>query len=101
MLEHSNMMEHLRATYITYKWIRLAVCLGIVIAGYLLTWLSGGFPPWAWSFLVQVAPRLPALWQQHGEAMLLPLVGLILLSITLLIAWEELETIGIRIISHW
>ncbi len=101
MLERSNMIEHLRATYITYKWIRLAVCLGIVIAGYLLTWLSGGFPPWAWSFLVQVAPRLPALWQQHGEAMLLPLVGLILLSITLLIAWGGLVTMGIRIISHW
>jgi serine/threonine protein phosphatase PrpC len=101
MFERSHMIEHLRAVYITYKWIRLTVCAGIVITGFLLTWLSGGFPPWAWSFLVQVAPRLPGLWQQHGFAVLLPLVGLILLSITLLIAWGGLVTMGIHIISHW
>jgi serine/threonine protein phosphatase PrpC len=101
MLEHSNAIEQLKATYITYKWIRLSLCVGIVVAGFLLTRLSGGFPPWAWRFLIQVVPRLPDLWNQDGFAMLLPLIGLLLLSITLLIAWGGLVTMGIRIVFQW
>lgn len=101
MLEHNEMVEQLREAYITYKWLRLAICVAIAIAGFLLARLAGGFPPWAWRFLVQVAPRLPALWDQLGLAVLLPLIGLIVLSISLVIAWGGLAMLGIRIVAHW
>jgi serine/threonine protein phosphatase PrpC len=101
MLEHNEMVEQLREAYITYKWIRLAMCVAIVIAGFLLARLAGGFPPWAWRFLVQVTPQIRTLWEQHGYAVLLPFAGLIVLSISLVIAWGGLAMLGMRIVVHW
>src|SRR5579859_858794 len=69
------------------RWVRLAMCCLLAGAGYLLFQITGGFPPWAWRFLFDVLPRLPSLWVAQGSGMLLPLIGLVLLSLSLLIVW--------------
>jgi len=68
--------------------IRIATCFLLLGAGYLLFQLAGGFPPWAWRFLFDVLPRLPDLWAARGFGVLLPLIGLLLLSLSLLILWS-------------
>src|SRR5262249_40584157 len=67
--------------------VRFAICLLLVGAAYLLFQIAGGFPPWAWRFLFDVLPRLPDLWAAQGFGVLLPLIGLLLLSLSLLILW--------------
>jgi serine/threonine protein phosphatase PrpC len=60
----------------------------LVGAGYLLFQIAGGFPPRAWRFLFDVLPRLQSLWAAQGFGILLPLIGLLLLSLSLLILWS-------------
>ena len=57
-------------------------------AGYLLFEITGGFPPGAWLFLFNVLPRLQSLWAAQGFGILLPLIGLLLFSFSLLILWS-------------
>jgi serine/threonine protein phosphatase PrpC len=95
------MLEQLQNAYITYKWVRLAACAGLLIASVLLYWLPGGFPPWAWRFLAQVIPTAPALWAQRGGGMLLPLIGLALLSTTVLLCWCAIALASLSIVCHW
>lgn len=102
IVERSKILAaYLRTVYSTYKWLRLVLCVGIGIAGFLLWRISGGFPPWAWRFLLQVAPQLPELWKQRGFAILLPFVGLLFQLIALLIIWGGLLIMLLRILSHW
>jgi hypothetical protein len=68
--------------------VRLVICCLLVGAGYLLFQIAGGFPPWAWRFLFDVLPRLQSLWAAQGFGILLPLIGLLLLSLSLLILWS-------------
>ena len=101
MLEHFGTLDRLKAVYYAHKWTRPVLCAGVFGIAILLSWLSGGFPPWAWRFLTEVIPRVPRLWQQRGSAIVLPLVGLIVLSVTLFIAWGTLLLIGMRITHRW
>jgi serine/threonine protein phosphatase PrpC len=81
------MLENLKVIYAQYRWAKLVTCLLLVGAGYLLFQLAGGFPPWAWRFLFNVLPRLTSLWTTQGSGVLLPFIGLLLLSLSLLILW--------------
>jgi serine/threonine protein phosphatase PrpC len=97
----NDILEQLQAAYMANRWIRIAARAGLILSGILLLWVSGGFPPWAWRFLFQVIPHVPRLWAVHGLLMVIPLVGLILLSATLLIAWGALVLGSIRLIRSW
>src|ERR1700730_12601032 len=95
------MLEKVRATYTNYKSLRLAACLGLIVCAVLLYWLPGGFPPWAWHFLLQVVPMIPQLWQGQGFVILLPLMGVICLSVMLLLFWGILVVAFIKMVQYW
>jgi serine/threonine protein phosphatase PrpC len=95
------MIEQLRAAYHNYWWARCGTYASVLVGGALLYWLAGGFPPWAWRFLLHVLPQIPALWAAQGSGVLLPLIGLALLSLSLLILWGILVAIVLRIVQSW
>src|SRR5260221_8142341 len=97
----NNILEHMQTLYATHKWLRIAACIALPLGAILLLSDGGGFPPWAGSFLFQALPRLPNLWAAHGPLTLIPLLGLALLSATLLFAWGALALIGIRLVRGW
>ncbi len=97
----NNILEHMQTLYATHKWLRIAACIALPLGAILLLSIGGGFPPWAWRFLFQALPRLPSLWAAHGPLTLIPLLGLVLLSATLLFAWGALVLIGIRLVRGW
>ena len=81
------MLEQFQAIYTTQKWVKYMTCLGVLTAGAFLFWFSGGFPPQAWRFLLQMLPLVPRLWMIKGPLMLVPLVALLTLCFTLLFFW--------------
>lgn len=95
------MIEQLKAVYANYRWAKSALLIGPLLCGVLLYTLSGGFPPWAWLFLLRVYPQIPRLWSVQGTAILLPLIGLVLLSIALLIIWAIIILVVIKVLLHW
>ena len=86
------MLEQFQTTYTTQKWVKYSTWLGVLLASALLFWVSGGFPPQPWHFLIQTIALIPRLWILNGPAILLPLAALILLSFTLLFFWLLLVT---------
>src|SRR6266581_3665666 len=97
----NDLLERLQTAYMTNRRMRIAARVGLLLGGILLLWLSGGFPPWAWRFLFQVMLQVPRLWAVHGLLIVFPLVGLILLSATLLFAWGAFVLAGIRLVRDW
>jgi serine/threonine protein phosphatase PrpC len=95
------MLEKVRAVYTNYRSLRLAACIGLIVCVALLYWLPGGFPPWAWHFLFQVVPTIPQLWQGQGFVILLPLMGVICLSVMLLLFWAMLVVAFIKMVQYW
>ena len=94
----NDLLERLQTAYMAKRWMRIAAGAGLLLSGILLLWISGGFPPWAWRLLFQVLLQVPRLWAVHGLLIVFPLVGLILLSATLLLAWGGFVLAGIRLI---
>src|SRR5260370_34917998 len=97
----NNLLEAMQNLDATAKWLRIAACIALPLGAILPLSIGGGFPPWAWRFLFQALPRLPNLWAAHGPLTLIPLLGLALLSATLLFAWGALVLIGIRLVRGW
>ena len=96
-----KILEQLHTAYIAHRWMRIAACITLLAGTVLLLYISGGFPPWAWRFLIQVLPQLPRLWAARGLLMLIPLSGLVLLSVTLLLAWAAFAFACIRLARGW
>jgi serine/threonine protein phosphatase PrpC len=96
-----KILEQLHTAYIAHRWMRIAACITLLAGTVLLLYISGGFPPWAWRFLIQVLPQLPRLWAARGLLMLIPLSGLVLLSVTLLLAWVAFAFACIRLVRGW
>ena len=97
----TNILEQLHTAYIAHRWMRIAACITLLAGTVLLLYISGGFPPWAWRFLIQVLPQLPRLWAARELLMLIPLSGLVLLSVTLLLAWAAFAFACIRLVRGW
>ena len=95
------MLEQLKVAYTVHRWVRIIAGLGLLTCGILLYRISGGFPPWAWRFLTQVVPRLPRLWALQGPAVLLPFTALVLLSLTLLLAWGLVVGAIGAVVRNW
>ncbi|GHO46422.1 PP2C family protein-serine/threonine phosphatase [Ktedonospora formicarum] len=94
------MLDDLRQAYQSRLVVRMVVYGLLLLCAVLLYILPGGFPPWAWRFLASLLPRLDELWRVQGTAMLLPLAGLILLSLSLLILWLVLLMVTLRLTFH-
>src|SRR5204863_5023461 len=84
-----------------YWSLRLAAGIGLIVCAALVYWLAGGFPPWAWRLLFQVVPTVPHLWQGQGVVILLPLVGLVCLSVMLLLLWGMFVVALIKMVQYW
>ena len=95
------MLEQMKAAYANSKWVRIVACISLLLASSMLFLFSGGFPPWAWRFLFQTLPQVPALLQARGSIVIVPLFGLIVLSLALLILWCVLVTAWLNILIYW
>jgi serine/threonine protein phosphatase PrpC len=95
------MLEQWKTAYSESRRVRTFVSLCLAAAGLLLYTLTGGFPPWAWRFLLRVLPQLPHLWASQRSAIIVPLMGLVLLSLSLLILWLLLIFAAYRIVLYW
>jgi serine/threonine protein phosphatase PrpC len=94
-------MERLKAAYRNYWWVKLVAFIGLLLGGFLLYTVAGGFPPWAWRFAAAVFPQAPHLWATQGSAVLLPLIGLGLLSLSLFILWTLWLGALVRLLFSW
>ncbi|HET8841847.1 MAG TPA: protein phosphatase 2C domain-containing protein [Ktedonobacteraceae bacterium] len=101
MQAEGNILERVAHAYVAYRRVRLICVLAVVAAAPLLFLLGGGFPPWSWRLLFQVLPQISALLAARGQAALLSLIGLILLSVTLLLAWLALLWLYWRMLAYW
>ncbi len=95
------MIEQVRTTYLYTHWAKVVALVGLLLGGCLLFITSGGFPPWAWRFLVQTCVQLPRLWALQGAAVLVPFSGLVLLALALLVLWVILVILVFRVIKDW
>ena len=95
------MIEQLKIAYTQQRRVRIFVSLALLAYAALLYGLSGGFPPWAWRFLLHTLPQVSRLWAMQGSAIVVPLVGLVLLSLSLLILWGLLLVIATSIALYW
>ncbi len=95
------MIEQLKAAYTTNNRVKIAAFAGLLLCAVIFAVLSGGFPPWAWRFLFfTVLPSLPRLLALQGGVVFLPLLGLLLLSLSLLIVWVVIVTLMIKMGIH-
>lgn len=101
MQAQANILQRIAQVYVARRGVRALCVLGVLSAGGLLALLSGGFPPYPWRLLAQTLPQLSALEAAHGPAVLLALAGLLLLSLTLLIAWCVLLWLCWRMLAYW
>jgi serine/threonine protein phosphatase PrpC len=95
------MLEQIKTAYTQQRRVRVLVCLGLFAYAALLYGLSGGFPPWAWRFLLHTLPQVSQLWAMQGSAVVIPLLGLILLSLSLLILWGILLVTTLNVALYW
>ena len=84
MQAEATTLERLTQAYVGYRTTRLLCMLAVPGAATLLYLLSGGLPPWAWRLLFQTLPQTSTLLALRGQAALLALAGLALLSLTIL-----------------
>lgn len=101
MQADANIVERIAQAYIAHRGVRALSILLVLGSAALLFLLADGFPPFAWRLLVQTLPQIPALVAVRGQAALLALAGLILLSLTILIAWWVLLWLASRMLVYW
>jgi serine/threonine protein phosphatase PrpC len=95
------MIEQLKIAYTQQRRVRIFVSLALLAYAALLYAFSGGFPPWAWRFLLHTLPQVSRLWAMQGSAIVVPMVGLALLSFSLLILWGLLLVVATSIALYW
>lgn len=101
MQAEANILERIAQAYRARRSVRLLCVLGVASAALLLFVLAGGFPPFAWRLLARVLPQFPALEAARGSAALIALIGLILLSLTILLAWGALLWLSWKMLAYW
>ncbi|HKF37026.1 MAG TPA: protein phosphatase 2C domain-containing protein, partial [Ktedonobacteraceae bacterium] len=97
----NTILEQLHRAYVAHRWMRMAACIALLAGAVLLLYMSGGFPPWAWRFLIRVLAQLPRLWAVRGLLMIIPLSGLVLLSVALLLSWGAFAFACTRLVRGW
>jgi serine/threonine protein phosphatase PrpC len=97
----NDIRERLQDIYTDSSLIRIVVRFALILGGMLLLLWLGGFPPQSWRFLFHVIPLVPRLWAVYGWLMVMPLAGLLLLSVLLLAAWIAFILVSTRLIHSW
>lgn len=93
------MINILQDAYRNTKWVRMIVGIGLCLYAILLFLLGGGMPPWSWRLLWQIRPTLPQLFAERGAGVIIPLLGLFLLSLTLFLLWITLIVAAVKHIA--
>ncbi|OLD64254.1 MAG: hypothetical protein AUF65_00070 [Chloroflexi bacterium 13_1_20CM_50_12] len=94
-------MRQFKIAYDIHLWLRWITWLGLLGAAGLLLRVSGGFPPQTWYLTAQVIPQIPHLLSARGGSILLPLAGLLLLSLTWVTFWVLFLWSVLAIAWHW
>jgi serine/threonine protein phosphatase PrpC len=94
------MLEEFKDIYDIHDWLRYVTWLGLLAAAVFLLWAPGGFPPQAWLLLAQLLIQFPGLWSVQGAALLMPLLGLLFLSLLWLGGWGLLIWACTSLIRH-
>jgi serine/threonine protein phosphatase PrpC len=94
------MLEEFKNSYSNRPWLRCTSWIGLSTIALFLLWASGGFPPQAWLLLLQFICDFSQIWSEQGTAILLPLVGLLLLSLMWLMVWWALAWVCLRLLQH-
>ncbi len=79
--------------------IKILYVVGMFVAGAGLVTVAGGFPPQPWVFLVHMLPQLPLLWKTQGIAILPALGALLLVALSLLLAWILLLYFFVQVVK--
>ncbi len=95
------MLDQMKTAYANSRWVRIVAGISLFLASGMLLLFAGGFPPWAWRFLLQTLPQVPALVQARGNIVFVPLFGLIVLSLAILILWCVIVTAWINMLIYW
>jgi serine/threonine protein phosphatase PrpC len=96
-----TLVERITQAYMARRGARMLCVLAVLCTSLLLLLLAGGFPPWAWRLLFQAVMQAPALVAAHGQIVFLALAGLLLLSVTILLAWWALLWVSWRMLTYW
>ncbi|MDQ6662611.1 MAG: protein phosphatase 2C domain-containing protein, partial [Chloroflexota bacterium] len=96
------MVNPFRSINFSQRWVRLTLSIGLTGISLLFLWVWGGLPPQTWRFLLGVIRGIPRVWMLRGPAIFLPLLGLGLLSLTLLVIWISLiAVLGWILLQEW
>ena len=95
------MLDRFKASYMAHRRVRRVSGVALGASAILLAVLTGGFPPWAWRLFFQALPQFSQLWKQRGLGVVVPFIGLGLLSLTLFILWGALLLAAGWMALHW
>ncbi|HET9999773.1 MAG TPA: protein phosphatase 2C domain-containing protein [Ktedonobacteraceae bacterium] len=95
------MLNRFNASYAAHRRVRRVSGVALGVSAVLLAMLTGGFPPWAWRLFFHTLPQFSQLWAQRGLGVVVPFIGLGLLSLTLFIIWGALLLAAGWMALHW
>lgn len=101
MQAQGNILERTAQAYVASRRVRVFCVLAVLVSACLLFVLAGGFPPYAWRLLGQTLPQFPTLLALRGSAVWLALLGLLLQSAAILVAWYILLLLSWRMLAYW
>ncbi len=94
------MLEEFKIVYDMHRWLKYVIWAGLLSVTFFLVWLEGGFPPQSWRVLAQSITQFPHLWATRGPSILLPIAGLIPLSLVWLVLWCLLLWACLKLARH-
>ncbi|HEY6542439.1 MAG TPA: hypothetical protein VIZ18_15960, partial [Ktedonobacteraceae bacterium] len=95
------MLNRFKTSYLAYRWIRRVSAVAVGVSAIVLLALTGGFPPWAWRLFFQALSQFWLLWRQRGLGIVVPFIGLGLLSLSIFIMWGVLLMAVGWMVRHW
>ena len=95
------MLDRFKASYAAHRRVRRVSGVALGVSAILLAMLTGGFPPWAWRLFFHTLPQFSQLWRQRGLGIVVPFIGLGLLSLTLFIIWGALVLAAGWMALYW
>jgi serine/threonine protein phosphatase PrpC len=95
------MLNRFKASYLAYRWFRRVSAMAVGVFAIVLLALTGGFPPWAWRLFFHALSQFSLLLGQRGPGIVVPFVGLGLLSLTIFILWAALLVTAWWMVRQW
>jgi serine/threonine protein phosphatase PrpC len=94
-------VRQFKIAYDIHLWLRCITWLGLLGTAVLLLRVSGGAPPQTWRLTAEVIPQIPHLLAMRGYSIVVPLAGLLVLSLTWIVLWSLLLWVALALVWHW